>query len=78
MSACILLSMADPQDAPDFWATDLRRITAADGEEMILLIDQDGEVFLMNAEDYDTHPIAGGFVRNAWMYASWPEEHGDA
>ena len=45
----------DPQDAPDFWTHEIRRVTDVDGVLLVVFRDQDGEVFVMEAEEYD-HP----------------------
>ena len=41
----------DPQNAPDTWWTELRRMTDVDGVELILVRDQDGVEFVIDADD---------------------------
>lgn len=45
----------DPPDPPEFWQEELRRVTTIDGDEMVLVRDQDGEEYLVDAWDFD-HP----------------------
>lgn len=43
----------DPQDAPLFWREEIRRVIDIDGVELVVYRDQDGETFVINAEDFD-------------------------
>lgn len=43
----------DPQDAPDFWQEELRRVTDIHGVLLVVYRDQDGEEWAMDAQDYD-------------------------
>ena len=43
----------DPQDAPDFWMDEIRRVTDVNGEYLVVYVNQDGEEYVMNAQDFD-------------------------
>jgi hypothetical protein len=44
--------MFDPQNAPEFYTVTIRRMTDADGVEIVLFEDQDGNEFVVDAEEY--------------------------
>lgn len=43
----------DPQNAPDTWTVEVRRMLDIDGVELVLYRDQDGVTHVMDAEDFD-------------------------
>jgi hypothetical protein len=43
----------DPQNAPLLWREPVRRVTTVDGDEMIVMVDQDGEQHLVDAFEFD-------------------------
>lgn len=43
----------DPQNAPDTWTEEVRRVIDIDGVELVVYRNQDGETYVMDAEDYD-------------------------
>jgi hypothetical protein len=43
----------DPPDPPDYYTVAVERVTANDGEELIVLRNQDGDEFITNAYEYD-------------------------
>lgn len=45
--------MLDPQDAPDFWTIERRRMIDIDGVEIVLVWDQDGREYVVDAEDWN-------------------------
>ena len=45
--------MRDPQDAPDAWLVELRRMIDIDGVRVVLVRNQDGEEFLVDEDEYD-------------------------
>jgi hypothetical protein len=43
----------DPQNAPDTWLTELRRLIDIDGVRVVLVRDQDGQEFLIDEDEFD-------------------------
>lgn len=41
----------DPQNAPDTWTVELRRMLDVDGNELILVRDQDGDEYVIEDTD---------------------------
>jgi hypothetical protein len=45
----------DPPEPPEFWQEELRRVTTIEGDEMVVVRNQDGDEYLVDAFDFD-HP----------------------
>ena len=45
----------DPQNAPDAWLVELRRMIDIDGVRVVLVRDQDGAEFLVDEDIFDEH-----------------------
>lgn len=45
--------MRDPQDAPDEWRMEVRRLLDADGTELILFRNQDGEEWIEEVDGWE-------------------------
>jgi len=42
----------DPPDPPEYWATEVRRVTDVEGVELVVYRNQDGETYVMDADDW--------------------------
>jgi hypothetical protein len=47
----------DPPEPPEFYTVEVRRVTDADGVLLVVYRDQDGETFVMDADEYDNGPM---------------------
>jgi hypothetical protein len=43
----------DPQNAPDFWVREIRRLIDIDGVRVVLVRDQDGVEFLIDEDEFE-------------------------
>ena len=43
----------DPQNAPDFWVHEIRRLIDIDGVRVVLVRDQDGVEFLIDEDEFE-------------------------
>jgi len=43
----------DPQDEPDTYVVEIRRMIDIDGVRVVLVRDQDGEEFLIDEDEFD-------------------------
>ena len=43
----------DAPEPPEFYTEEIRRVTDIDGVLLVVFRDQDGETWVMDAEDYD-------------------------
>lgn len=43
----------DPQDAPDYYMREIRRLTDIEGRELVLCVDQDGTEFVMDVSEWE-------------------------
>lgn len=41
----------DPENAPDFWTVEVRRMVDVDGVEIVLVRDQDGDEYVVDADE---------------------------
>jgi hypothetical protein len=46
----------DPQQAPDTWLVELRRLIDIDGVRVVLVRNQDGVEFLIDEDEYEGQP----------------------